>query len=163
MNEQFIGKLLELAAKYDITDELDWGEDLNFYIRCNDVFAWGCSDAEDISEEDLPLLEQSLKDSEMHGTLLFCARKRKCRPQGAYYQYFDKDTEWELFNACGEEREVGLGNPYSPEDAYNKRGVKEKTEERPSHLTALVVSVVSFILMWVGLVAWELFKNLSGS
>ena len=35
------------------------------------------------------------------------------RPQGAYYPESDPET-WPLFDDCGPEREVGLGNPYRP-------------------------------------------------
>ncbi len=108
----FTEKVLKLVAKYDITQELYWNEDLKFWIICNDFFFWGSADGEDINNrEDLELLEQSLRDSKYSGALLYCARKRKMRPQGAYYTYIDKE-DWGLFNDCGDKRETGLGNPY---------------------------------------------------
>ena len=42
--------------------------------------------------------------------LLYCARKRKMRPQGAMYKTIPK-TLWHLFDVCGEEREMNMGNP----------------------------------------------------
>lgn len=106
-------------------------------VICNDVFAWGFADAEDIeTSDDIELLRQSIKDCtaieprSSHGALLYCARKRNMRPQGAYYKYLDvydykKDQPPELnaeatakmhklFNDAGPEREVGFGNPYAP-------------------------------------------------
>ena len=44
---------------------------------------------------------------------LFAARSRQERPQGACYSGYDRSI-WSLFDACGPEREVGLGNPYVP-------------------------------------------------
>lgn len=106
-------------------------------VICSDIFIWGCSDAEEIeTSDDIELLRQSIKDCtsiephSSHGTLLYCARKRNMRPQGAYYKYLDvydykKDQPrelnkeatakmYKLFNDAGPEREVGLGNPYAP-------------------------------------------------
>lgn len=42
--------------------------------------------------------------------LLWCARQRATRPQGAYYKHLDPRLH-HLFDAVGPEREVGLGNP----------------------------------------------------
>jgi hypothetical protein len=96
---------------------------VQFYIGCNDLFFWGCSDAEEITEENFHLLEESFWDLKKidpgmgyHTILLFselfCARSRKMRPQGAAYP---KDEKFfDLFHACGPERETGLGNPHKP-------------------------------------------------
>ncbi|UDL15984.1 hypothetical protein QEH42_gp234 [Microbacterium phage Pumpernickel] len=45
--------------------------------------------------------------------LLFAAKSRKMRPQGAYYKSIPENI-WHLFDACGPEREVGMGNPRKP-------------------------------------------------
>jgi len=42
--------------------------------------------------------------------LLYCARKRKMRPQGAMYEYLNKEN-WPLFDECGPVREKSLSNP----------------------------------------------------
>jgi len=104
-------------------------------IMCNDVFFWGCADAEPVeNEKDRELLRKSLQDVKeidelcSWGALLFVARKRQERPQGAFYKYLDvhdiKKGEpmqfneeatakmHELFNAAGPKRETGFGNPY---------------------------------------------------
>ncbi len=124
----FVERLLKLTAKYDTTSELYWNDTdkgLKFYIICNDFFGWACADGEDIeNEEDLTLLEQSLKDSEYYGQLLYCARRRKMRPQGAYYSWID-EKEWHLFDGCGEEREIDACNPYKPGE-YKTERMKKK-------------------------------------
>lgn len=109
--KDFILKLLKLAANNDVMDILNWTEDLEFYINCNDIFFWACSDAEPISPNTLPQLEQAFKDGEgFDGALLYCARQRKMRPQGAFYTCIDKE-HWHLFDECGPQRETDFMNP----------------------------------------------------
>lgn len=111
--EQYKINLLKLVAKHDLQYDLDWNEDLIFHIGCNDLFFWGCADAESIeSQEDVDLYEQSIEDVRAFDNwacYLYCARKRKMRPQGAAYP--DEKSLWPLFDACGPEREINMGNP----------------------------------------------------
>lgn len=77
---------------------------IHFYINCNDLFYWACSDLEEITEENIELLEKTLKELDTHHACdLFCCRSRKMRPQKPMYQHFNIE-EVKLFNACGEER-----------------------------------------------------------
>jgi hypothetical protein len=109
-----IKKILLFAREHDLESDISWDDDLNFYINCNDVFFWGCADGEPITEDTLPILKQAVEEIGVsNGHILYCARMRKLRPQGAYYKYINKQ-DWDVFNACGEEREVGMGNPYKP-------------------------------------------------
>ena len=83
---------------------------VNCFINCNDFFWWGCSDCEALDDWDL--LEQSLIDAvgADDGYLLYCARKRKMRPQAAFYKYLKPEIHhW--FDECGEKRETEFGNP----------------------------------------------------
>ena len=87
-------------------------------VNCNDFFWWGTADAEGITAADLLDLKQAMKDCNEEfefkwGQLLWCARKRKMRPQGPYYSSIPKEL-WGLFNACGDEREVDCLNPCKP-------------------------------------------------
>ena len=85
-------------------------------IHCPDFFAWGLADLEPVT--DTELLAQCYLDcknidwinGEDIAPFLYCARQRKRRPQGACYPR-DKRF-WKLFDACGERREPGPGNPY---------------------------------------------------
>lgn len=125
--EQFILEVLQLTAMFpsDLCSDLLWRCDgqyapVTFFINCNDLFWWGCADGEDITEENIHLLREAIKDledyplSKADAPLLFCCRVRKMRPQGAYYSYLEKDV-WHLFDAAGPEREVGGGNTPKPE------------------------------------------------
>lgn len=75
-------------------------------VSCSDVFAWGCADGEDISESEIPELERALTESPNHGVALWCARKRKMRPQPAMYEMFT-DDERHLFDAAAEKMPEG--------------------------------------------------------
>lgn len=124
----FIMAVLKLCDRFEIHDSLYWdfedGDDkISFTITCNDVFWWGCSDCEKITPENIHLLEKSLDDCKkisritvLYGTDLFVARVRKMRPQGAAYRNNLPDYKklWLLYDSCGPERELGLGNPYNP-------------------------------------------------
>lgn len=108
--------------EFDATDELWWRSDadgrLRLFAQCNDVFAWGCADCEEITPANLEILEQARADVAaatndswpVQFGILFAARVRGMRPQGAVYPHLDKRV-WKLFDAAGPEREVGLGNP----------------------------------------------------
>lgn len=90
-------------------------------VDCGDVFYWGSSDVEYIKEDDIPLFEECLNQSEYHGYTLYCARKRQMRPQGAFYKYIDDEKTKELLNAVGPEREIGIANPYTQDNEYKYR------------------------------------------
>lgn len=116
MKDDFIRRVLVSAAKHDNTDDLHWNTDLEFYIICNDVFFWGCADAEGLTPETVEEWERAMEDADRvggfaYGGILYCARMRKMRPQGAYYDHIIVRELWPLFDACGERRAVGMGNP----------------------------------------------------
>ena len=110
MENESVNRLLSLIAKYDDTGALWWNENLQFYVICSDVFSWGTADLEPISEETLADLEKAYEDGGDWGAELYCARRRKKRPQGAFYDDIDEDV-WHLFDACGPERDLTeIGN-----------------------------------------------------
>lgn len=112
----WVFELLRLASKYDACESLQWTEDLRFFINCNDVFFWACADAEKVTKADVPLLAQCwLLAGAIDGDMLYCARKRKLRPQGAMYKFIDEEN-WHLFDAVGPERDPKTpGNTPKPE------------------------------------------------
>ena len=110
------------ATEFD-TDGIWWRlsnedpEKLQMFVECNDLFWWAVSDLEEITEDNIEILEQSIsdaknscKDGYQYSCWLFCARVRKMRPQGAAYKYIPKEM-WELFDVCGPKRETDFGNP----------------------------------------------------
>lgn len=75
------------------------------YILCSDLFYWACADAEDVTAQNVEVLEQAMKDAAAvdhrhYGALLFCCRVRKMRPQKPVLGRLD-DKLRPLFEACG--------------------------------------------------------------
>ena len=104
-----------MTAKYDEYD-LWWRTDgeyapVTILVNCNDLFFWGCADAEAITTENIGEFEQAYEDAakacehgEYYAQILFCCRVRKMRPQTPYYKLILPESLHGLFNACGPER-----------------------------------------------------------
>lgn len=119
----FTLRVMRLIADEDIHEDIYWmldeEDNFEFSVNCSDIFWWGCSDGEKLTPENFDVLVQAIEDEKkirasvytVWGPMLFCARMRKQRPQGAVYESID-EAVWPLFDACGEEREVGFGNPH---------------------------------------------------
>ena len=115
--------LLKFVSEHDIHRELWWRCDdeyapITFFLNCNDMFYWGCSDCEELTVGDLGALEQAIKDAdaicpiEGWGTAVFIARKRGMRPQKPAYP---KDVKmWPLFDLCGPERDPSDESLFAP-------------------------------------------------
>lgn len=132
---EFVCRALSIFNGFDALSNEDvwWRTDdeyapITLMVNCNDLFFWGCSDCEEITRENLPMLETTFaelkamnkKDGEFYKEThlerctpeVFCCRARKMRPQGACYdeKYYPKAI-WPLFDSAGPERETGMGNP----------------------------------------------------
>ena len=123
VTNSFIVQVLDLFARNDLRDSLYWRTDgeyapVTFWVNCSDVFAWGSADVEPLTKADLDDLRKAFEDTKAasnnttYGPELYCARRRRCRPQGAAYP--GDERLWPLFDACGPEREIGSGNPRRP-------------------------------------------------
>jgi len=113
----FLRRVLALFANADAHDELFWHADGKLFANVSDVFDWGSADAEPITPDRLPLLEQAYTDlkglnAEEYTAALYAARARGMRPQGAAYP--EGAAVQALFDECGHEREIGIGNPKPP-------------------------------------------------
>jgi len=79
---QFHVRIKELMDKDVVYQDEEDPE--GYFVPCNELFCWGTSDSEDITEESLPVFEKALADCKgCHVTAasLYCARIRKERPQ----------------------------------------------------------------------------------
>lgn len=121
---KFIDDLLRFCIEHEIADMLFWfsgdGGSPRPHVNANDLFAWACADATEITPDNFATFRQSIEDCEaiddvlggIEGCSLFSCRVDKMRPQGAAYP---KNRElWPLFDACGPEREIDFGNPCKP-------------------------------------------------
>lgn len=74
-----------------------WPEDfVTFHVNCNDIFAWGCADSEDITYSEISDLYKMWKKDEHLGVAAWCIKKRKQMPQDPIIKYFEKDNIWNL-------------------------------------------------------------------
>lgn len=85
-----------------------WDEDerqLGIYVKCNDVFAWACSDSEPIHYNEIRELYDFVLKDEKWGSTMWCVKKRKEMPQPPCVDLIEKSgiwdfqklkTEWEL-------------------------------------------------------------------
>ncbi len=125
----FVMRVLTLFAMHpnDSTEMLMWRVDgkyapITFLVSCSDFFWWGTADCEIVTPDEIEALEQAFADVKAAstntqldaywGAVLYVARKRRMRPQGAAYPTVPALAA--LFDACGPERAVGLGNPKQP-------------------------------------------------
>jgi len=122
----FMLRVLTLFASTDSHDLLFWHTagkyaPVTFFVNVNDVFHWACADLEEITRENITLAERAIEDVQSatrkvgwstpsDWTVLFAARARKMRPQGAAYRCIERAV-WPLLNACGPERVIGPEDP----------------------------------------------------
>lgn len=59
-----------------------WQEDyVTLHVNCNDIFAWGCADAEDITHGEIGDFYEMWKKDSIWGPAAWCIKKRKQMPQ----------------------------------------------------------------------------------
>jgi hypothetical protein len=114
----FILRVLRVFSWADATADLYWRCDdqyapVCFFADCSDTFDWGSADNEEITPQNIELLEQSVNDVAALvsvsrwgylGIALFCARVRGMRPMQTYVDAIPDECK-RLFDACGPERE----------------------------------------------------------
>lgn len=92
METSFVTDLLKLVGRFEMWRDLLWDEDLQFFVNVGTAFKHATADAEQVTAENLPLLEQAIADcrrvssiGECYAGVLFAARVRKTRPTDNYY------------------------------------------------------------------------------
>lgn len=124
MNLDYVRRAFVVFNGFDGPDqaELWWRTDgefepLTLFVRCSDLFFADCADAERLTDANIQILEEALRDAIAAGPalgayagLLFCARMRRMRPQGAQYMRIPEPLH-PLFDACGPERQASAANP----------------------------------------------------
>lgn len=78
----------------------DWSEEAknttSLVVNCNDVFAWGCADAEEVTLKDLKDLYYHVKKDKNYGSIVWCIKKRNMLPQKPVYDIIQNDGVWNL-------------------------------------------------------------------
>lgn len=74
-----------------------WQSDyVTLHVICNDVFAWGCADAEDVTYKEIPDLYEMWRKDPQSGHEAWCIKKRKMMPQKPVEKMFRDDGIWNL-------------------------------------------------------------------
>jgi hypothetical protein len=78
----------------------EWSEEqknlFSINVNCNDIFAWACSDAEEITYSDLEGLWWHYKLDPLFGTAVWCIKRRKQLPQPPVYRNIKEQGIWNL-------------------------------------------------------------------
>lgn len=119
LDAAFMERLLRVIEAAENNEDLLWREQADgswkFFVICNDVFWWATADLEEITPDNIHLLEESYRDLKAidyvetsFTSMLFAARSRGMRPQyPAYPKFFDKVSA--LLDAAGPPREWADG------------------------------------------------------
>lgn len=80
--------------------EKEWPEEaqkrISMNVNCNDVFAWGCADAESLDYSEIKdLFDHYQKDSSW-GTAVWCIKKRGYLPQKPIFNAIQSSGIWDL-------------------------------------------------------------------
>jgi hypothetical protein len=79
------------------TEKGEWPKDhITVHVNCNDVFAWGCADAEDITYSELEDLYNMWKKDPNWGPAVWCIKKRKQMPQKPVEKLINDADIWNL-------------------------------------------------------------------
>jgi len=77
-----------------------WPEDakkmISINVLCNDIFAWGCADAEGLQYNELNDLFNHYEKDSKWGTAVWCIKKRGKLPQKPVYEAIQADEIWNL-------------------------------------------------------------------
>jgi hypothetical protein len=80
--------------------EDDWCEEAKkttgLFVNCNDLFAWGCSDDEEIEVKELRQLYDLWIDDPIYGSDIWCILKRKQEPQEPIFDRIQENTKYDL-------------------------------------------------------------------
>ena len=67
----------------------------NFYVGCNDIFAWACADCEPLRYEDVQSLYDMYIKDKSWGSAKWCCVKRNEQPQGPVINLMKKCGAWD--------------------------------------------------------------------
>jgi len=65
------------------------------FVICNDIFAWGCADAEDLPISELENLYKMWLKNNKWGSTKWCCIRRKEKPQRPAVELMKKDGAWD--------------------------------------------------------------------
>ena len=76
--------------------EQEQKERFSLNVNCNDVFAWACSDGENLDFKELKDLFNHYEKDNYWGTQIWCIKKRNMLPQKPVFDDIQKKGVWDL-------------------------------------------------------------------
>jgi hypothetical protein len=94
----------------------NWTKDkTTLHVSCNDLFAWGCADAEDILHSEISELYSMYRKDPIWGASAWCIKKRNLMPQSPVEKKMRESGVWnDLLD------EIKIGTSYLKHDAVQK-------------------------------------------
>jgi hypothetical protein len=71
------------------------GETIVLFVICNDVFAWGCADAEDLPLNELENFYKMWEKDKINGPIKWCCLRRNEKPQKPMVDLMKKEGAWD--------------------------------------------------------------------
>ena len=69
-------------------------QELSLAVNCNDIFAWGCADAEDLERKDLENLWKEYLADPKTGYIKWSSKKRNEKPQKPVIDWMKREGTW---------------------------------------------------------------------
>jgi len=99
--EDMVSELLQERILYchstktydEISKEIE-PETITIYMLCNDIFAWGCADSEQVTLSDLKDLYHEFKEDKDGGPVRWVCRKRNEKPQKPVEKWMREGKYW---------------------------------------------------------------------
>ena len=100
----------------------DWPEEARktfaIFVNCNDIFAWGCADAEPLQHDEIQdLYDHWIKDRNL-GPAVWCCKKRRQMPQAPVRKAIEAAGIWNLsemgLEPNGYDAAMRVSRPASP-------------------------------------------------
>ncbi len=71
------------------------GHTIVLFVLCNDIFAWGCADAEDLSLDEVEGVYKMWIKDKIWGPTKWSCLKRKEKPQDPVQKHMKRDGSWD--------------------------------------------------------------------
>lgn len=85
----------ESIPKKDATWTEEESKLISVHVNCNDIFAWGCADSEDLPHDEIENLYRMWRADPTWGSAKWCAIRRKQKPQGPVIKAMQEAGAWD--------------------------------------------------------------------
>lgn len=89
------GELFANSRRYLGLEDEPYPETIVLFVICNDVFAWGCADAEELPLHELVNLYKMWRAEKGWGTTKWCCKRRNQKPQGPVEKKMREVGKWD--------------------------------------------------------------------